>query len=53
MVYIICPAELGADHLIPGGGGGAMVFFVKKRLFSKFWKINSLFSYLWEKIVCS
>ena len=38
---------LGADHLIPGGGG--LWFFVKKRLFSKFLKINSLFSYLWEK----
>ena len=34
-------------------GGGAMFFFVKKRLFSKFWKIYSLFSYMWEKIVCS
>ena len=31
------------------GGGGGYGCFVKKRLFSKFWKINSLFSYLWEK----
>ena len=30
-------------------GGGGYGFFVKKRLFNKFWKINSLFSYLWEK----
>ena len=38
-------ADLGADHLIPVGG---LCFFVK---FSKYWKIkiNSLFSYLWEK----
>ena len=42
----------GADHLIPGGGE-AIVFCEKKRLFSKYWKINSLLCYLWEKIVCS
>ena len=29
--------------------GWAMVFCEKKRLFIKFLKINSLFSYLWEK----
>ena len=47
-VFLYCKTEndLGADHLIPGGG---YVFCERKRLFSKFWKINSLFSYLWEK----
>ena len=35
--------------MIPGGGGGGYGFIVEKRLFGKFQKINSLFSYLWEK----
>ena len=31
--------SLGANHLIPGGGGGVgLCFFVKKGLFSKYWK---------------
>ena len=40
---LLSKGELGTDHLEGGYG-----FFVKKRLFSKLWKINSLFTYLTE-----